>query len=289
MATKIQQKNERVNRQCVQLQQWLYNNGLRSSILKGQAVGAYYGSIAHLRQSGDIDVYVDCGMRRAMKFITEKFGSVQYDYINAHIPMYEDTEVELHWRVQMMTKLTTNFCLQNWLKIQDGEIFCQHDKIQMVAPSLKFNRFYILLHAYNHMIGEGLGFRQLMDYYFILKQDALDEFEKDELMRLFGKFGMKKFVRAVMWIMLVVFRLEKKYLLCEVDQKEGRFVLKEVMHGGNFGHHDNRMKSIGSGKWVSVTRSIQHSARLSVHYPSVFWLPIWIVFHFIWKRTVRKV
>ena len=36
MATKIQQRNEVVNRQCVDLQKRLSDDGVRSSILKGQ-------------------------------------------------------------------------------------------------------------------------------------------------------------------------------------------------------------------------------------------------------------
>ena len=42
MAAKIQQRNEVVNRQCVELQAKLSANGLRSSILKGQGVAALY-------------------------------------------------------------------------------------------------------------------------------------------------------------------------------------------------------------------------------------------------------
>ena len=42
MAAKIQQRNEVVNRQCVELQKRLSANGLRCSILKGQGVAALY-------------------------------------------------------------------------------------------------------------------------------------------------------------------------------------------------------------------------------------------------------
>lgn len=58
MAAKIQQRNEIVNRQCVDLQKRLSADGFRSYIMKGQAIGSLYGSLASLRQSGDIDVYL---------------------------------------------------------------------------------------------------------------------------------------------------------------------------------------------------------------------------------------
>ena len=58
MAAKIQQKNQLVNRQCVELQSKVSSDGFRSFIMKGQANGALYGSLQMLRQSGDIDIYL---------------------------------------------------------------------------------------------------------------------------------------------------------------------------------------------------------------------------------------
>lgn len=69
---------------------------------------------------------------------------------------------------------------------------------------------------------------------------------------LFRKFGMERFVGAVMWIMQEVFWLERECLLCEPDEKEGRYILGEVMAGGNFGHHDERIRKVGRGKWFEV-------------------------------------
>lgn len=60
MAAKIQQRNEVVNRQCVELQKRLSKEGLRSCILKGQAVAYLYDeNLSGLRQSGDIDAWLD--------------------------------------------------------------------------------------------------------------------------------------------------------------------------------------------------------------------------------------
>lgn len=35
-------------------------------------------------------------------------------------------------------------------------------------------------------------------------------------------------------------------------EKEGRYILAEVMAGVNFGHHDERIRKVGKGKWQSV-------------------------------------
>lgn len=295
MAAKIQQRNEVVNRQCVDLQAKLSAEGLRSSILKGQGVASLYSAhLRGLRQSGDIDVYVDCGMEKAMEYARGKFSEVEYDYINAHLLIYTDTEVELHWRIGYMVNLFKNRKLQGWVKSHEDSVFggkACFDAGEITVPTAEFNAFYILLHAFNHVNSEGLGLRQLMDYYFVLRDAQTKGFsgsKVQEFQALLKEFGMMKFARGVMWLLHEVFGMERECMICEPDEKEGRFLLNEVMTGGNFGHHDERMKKIGTGKMVSVMNEVQHSMSIASHYPSaVFWRPIWIVYHFVWKRLKR--
>ena len=79
MAAKIQQRNELMNRRCVEAQRMLTEEGMKSCILKGQGVARYYklkdeslelraNSLGMLRQSGDIDVWVDGGMEKALRW-----------------------------------------------------------------------------------------------------------------------------------------------------------------------------------------------------------------------------
>ena len=90
----------------------------------------------------------------------------------------------------------------------------------------------------------------------------------------------------MMWIMGYVFGLEREKMLYEPDEKEGRYILNEVMQNGNMGHHDHRIKQISKNTRVqTVAASIQHTWHLVTHYPSEFlWSPVWIAWHFCWKR-----
>ena len=183
MAAKIQQRNEVVNRQCVELQQMLLKEGFQTSILKGQGVGALYKSMASdaptasdlsmLRQSGDIDLWIQGGMQKAYDYCKDKFGSFDYDYINAHTPFYSDTEVELHWRVHSLPNPFANKRLQRWFAEHEEELLNGTAELKgsgsVTVPSNEFNAFFILLHCYHHMFESGLGLRQLMDYYFVLE------------------------------------------------------------------------------------------------------------------------
>ena len=305
VAAKIQQRNELMNRRCVEVQRMLAKEGMRMSILKGQGVARYYklkdeslvlraNSLGMLRQSGDIDVYVPCGMEKAMAYVRKKYGKVEYDYINAHVPMFDDVEVEMHWRVGAMTNLFRNRRLQRWLEREEtkemilgGKADLKPSETTIIVPTMEFNAFYLMLHCYHHVFESGLGLRQLMDYYFLLM--ARNNLNLDlNINELFRKFGMERFVGAVMWIMQEVFGLERECLLCEPNEKEGRYVLAEVMAGGNFGHHDERIRKVGRGKWVEVFTKIQHAMHLLRKYPSeALWMPVWMVYHFIWKKRFR--
>lgn len=300
MAAKIQQRNEVVNRQCVELQKRLADDGMQSAILKGQGVGALYHAsfntnLSLLRQSGDIDIWVSCGMQKALEYVNRKYGECEYDYINAHVPCYQDTEVELHWRVQSLSNLIMNRRLQRWLESPEiqravvGGNITLADGHSIVVPTAVFNAFYILLHCYHHMMDSGLGLRQLMDYYFVLKSFTFKPEDKEYLTRLFKKFGIKKFASAVMWLMMKVFGLSETMLICEPSEHDGIFIRTQVMETGNFGHYDERILRIGKGKVNAIMSTLQYNVRLLSHYPSeMLWNPLWIIWHFIWKRTSAK-
>lgn len=332
-AALIQQQNQKVNKQCVEVCNKLQEAGFKCSILKGQGIAQLYNEgprtkderqdesnfLAMFRQSGDIDVWVDGGMKKAIAWAKKEYGDVEFDYINAHLPMYKDTEVELHWRVQSLDNLWKNKKLQRWLEEHKKELLNTTADLpdgagSIPVPSPTFNSFYVLLHCYHHMFTEGLGLRQVMDYYFVLQSrrptptPSLNS--EGNLETTLREFGMLKFAKAMMWVLQHVFeennvdeerrtknedskdnwRERYPWMIVEPDENEGRFLLKELMLNGNFGHFDKRVKKVSKNKKIqSVWTNIQHTFHLASHYPSeCFWNPIWIAWHFVWKRTVGR-
>ena len=184
LAESVKQRNDLMNRRCVEVQKMLAREGMGSCILKGQGVARLYDfndnvnlndKLGAYRQSGDIDIYVPCGMDKALRWCRKKYGEVEFDYINAHVPVFKDVEVELHWRLQSMTNLFRNRRLQRWLEREETKEMILGDKADLkpsetslTVPSLDFNAFYLILHCYHHVFESGLGLRQLMDYYFLL-------------------------------------------------------------------------------------------------------------------------
>lgn len=293
LTTQIHQRNEVLNFCCIEALSRLKQEGFKACVLKGQGVAQLYGSeLSMLRQSGDIDLWVNGGMKRALAWARASYGNIAFDYINAHLPMFKETEVELHWRIQSMCNLNRNKKLQRWMIDHEEELMNTIIELPngvgpVSAPSLIFNRYYILLHCYSHIFSEGLGLRQIMDLYFVLAQNDFDNSKDSEFKEFFlDGLGLRRFASAMMWIMGYVFGLERMAMLCEPDEKEGRFILSEVMQNGNMGHYDTRIKRVSKNERVqSVAATIQHTWHLATHYPSeFFWTPVWIAWHFFWKR-----
>ena len=343
MAAQINMKNELVNEQCMELQKRLAAEGFRSSILKGQGVAALYRlhendndpsassgtnenccqdgplhpkpstiNLSGFRQSGDIDIYVDCGREKAIEFARSVQGDVDWDYKHLHLKVYEDTAVEMHYVPEVFLNLRKNRKLQKWFRENQRLIFNEYEdenknksslpigedrgeNPRFVCPSVEFNLFYILLHTYRHFLYEGVGMRQLMDYFFVLQTNGSKGKEgiesKERVLTVIKQFGMTRFVKGVMWIMKEVFGMSEQLLLVEPDEKEGRYILSEVMTGGNFGHHDERLatKTKTKTKTAAVKKILKHNMHLLTHYPGdTLWAPVWIVYHWMWKRGFQR-
>lgn len=317
ISEQIRQGNLSLTKRCKELQGKLVEIGHESSILKGQGVALYYDEpLRDLRQSGDIDVYVGCGLKGAME-IAHRLGveKPEWDYKHLHLDVFEDAEVEMHYRVEVLLNLRKNRRLQKWFRKHQDAIFNANDNLDLnsntdrtndtnrfVTPMVEFNVFYILLHIYRHFLYEGVGMRQIVDYYFVLKN--LNEnlnlnvndnhnsntnhtnranFATDAV----KEFGMERFAKGLMWVMHEGLGMPREWMLWEPEEKEGKYILEEVMAGGNFGHHDERLQH-GVGKWNTVKQVCKHNWHLMRHYPAdVVWAPVWFVWHKCWKLKTK--
>lgn len=295
VAQLIEQQNHVMDERCLEVLQILSDNGLNGSVLKGQGIAKLYdvgwkkedgrGDLSALRQSGDIDVYVDCGFRKALSTVQKLKGLTvkSWDYKHLHLNIWKDTTIEVHYRVEVLLNLWKNRKLQKWFKEHETLIYSKNNGF--TTPTTIFNVFYILLHIYRHFLYEGVGFKQIVDYYFVVKN--LDDNHNDNsvvvALDAVQEFGMEKFAKGLMWVMQEALGMPREWMLWEPDKKEGEYILSQVMQGGNFGHYDERLKH-GGGKWNTVIQVCKHNWHLLRHYPTdVIWAPVWFVWHKCWK------
>ena len=281
----IKQQNRYLDEQTATIWKKLEEDGLKAAILKGQGVATLYGKLAAYRQSGDIDIWVKGGYQKVCDYVQRTYPTDDVAYHRFHYDFFKDIEVELHHRPTLMRNLLDDRKLAKWYNSFEPDSFTYLDNKGFAVPPVEFNRVFILTHIYRHFLFEGIGLRQVMDYYFVLANEELkDNSEKLKVWEMFRTLRMMRFAEAMMWILHAVFGLEDKYLICGMNEKEGRFVLSEISETGNFGQTDKRFK--GMSKFRRMTK---HGIHLLLHYPSeVIWTPIWLLYHKVWKWDKKR-
>ena len=169
-------------------------------------------------------------------------------------------------------------CFANALDVQGAEE-------RIPVPTLKLNRVFILVHIYRHLFSEGIGLRQLLDYYYVLNQGFTEE-ERRETLQVLASLKMLRFAGAVMYVLQRVFGMDDRYLLLPSDEKEGRFLLNEIMLSGNFGHYDERIKrNKKDGELNIFLRRVTRNFRFLKCYPSeVLWSPLFKIWHYVMRQ-----
>ena len=152
-------------------------------------------------------------------------------------------------------------------------------------PSLAFDRVYILLHCYRHMCGHGVGLRQIMDYFYVLRQGFTEEERRDSVYWI-KHLGMKRFADGLMWVLQHYLGIDERYLLMAPDEKEGRFILGEVMQTGNMGHSDSRNWGASKSAKSRFIRNFRRDLYLVGHYPQeALWQPVFSVWLYLWRLS----
>lgn len=282
----IRQQNQRVDQQCEQLSLWFKQKGFSNCIIKGQGVARLY-SQPETRQSGDIDIWIDGSRDELVKLMCSNGVEVTYvDYVNCHAAFFKDVEVEVHFRPTWFFNPYINRKVQKWIRKNKAEQMTHYDEqVGFNYPTVEFNLVFSLIHIYRHVLFEGIGLRQMTDYYFILQHSTVDE--RQRAFMLLRKFGVGKFVGAVMFVMQRVYCLDESLMLCRINEKQGKLLLDEILRGGNFGQHDDRIKHVDiQQRWRNGWENFKRDMRFIKDYPcEVMWMPVWKVWHYFWRMS----
>lgn len=282
MALKVEKRNKVVNGQCVELQKRLAEDGFRSRILKGQGVAMYYpDELRNLRQSGDIDVWVDGSKDDIMRYVNAVCRGGTAGDLHVAMDVFEGTGVEVHFTPSVLSGKRRNRMLQTWFE-QQKEAQFRNEVNGIVTPDVAFNVVCLLLHIFRHYMYEGIGLRQLTDYYFVLKAangtscDGSVRKEINNAVQFVEDLGIEKFASALMWVLKYVFVGADASLSIDLpfepDEKRGKRLLAVVMEGGNFGRFTEKYKVTGWDKpWSRFCRYVKRNGYMMKDYPCEVW------------------
>ena len=171
-AQQIRRQNMMVNAVAGKLFSMLWEDGLRCCILKGQGNALMYPN-PYSRNPGDIDVWIDASRERIMEYTQKKF-ELEDDIRLQHLETSLDgVPVELHFFPCSMNNPIYHARLQKWFR-RNADLQCSNvvglpDGAGDIAiPTTAFNVVYQLTHLYHHFFDEGIGMRQIIDYYHVV-------------------------------------------------------------------------------------------------------------------------
>ena len=179
-AQQIRRQNMKVNAVANKLFSMLREDGMRCCILKGQGNALMYPN-PYSRTPGDIDVWVNASRKRIMEYASKKF-ELGEDIRLQHLETSLDgVPVELHFFPCSMNNILYHARLQKWFR-RNADLQCSHivglpDGTGDIAiPTTAFNVVYQLTHLYHHFFDEGIGMRQIIDYFLVVKDFSKNVF-----------------------------------------------------------------------------------------------------------------
>ena len=294
-AQQIRRQNMKVNAVVGKLFSMLREDGFRCCILKGQGNALMYPN-PYSRTPGDIDVWVNASREQITEYAKKHFeigDDIRYHHLETSL---DGVPVELHFFPGIMNNPIYNARLQKWFRrnadLQCSNVVSLPDGIGEIAiPTTAFNVIYQLTHLYHHFFDEGIGMRQIIDYYYVVISDYLlvinDESLgiRDTLHRELKHLGLWKFAGAVMYVLHETLGLSEEKMIAPMDEKRGKLLLAEILNGGNFGRHFTKyghftQQGMAKKYFLKIWRNM-HFVRF---YPAeVLSEPIFRTWHFFWR------
>ena len=250
-AQQIRRLNMNVNGVAAKLYSMLKEDGLRCCILKGQGNALMYGN-PYSRNPGDVDVWVNASREVIMEYGRRNFDledDIRYQHLETTM---DGVPVELHFMPCVMNNPIYNARLQKWFR-RNADLQCSNvvelpdGAGEIAVPTTAFNVVYQLCHLYHHFFDEGIGMRQMVDYYYVLVKSEERRVKNctategmanvTSLQRELKYLGLWKFAGAVMYVLHVALGLPEERMIRSMDVKRGELLLSEILNGGNFGKH----------------------------------------------------
>ena len=168
----LRKANARLDKAAVEVAEWFGRKGFRTCVLKGQGNALLYPPGME-RTPGDIDLWVDGGDRKVVSFVRSLSPDENVIYHHIGFPEYNGVEVEVHFRPSFLFCFRHNRRLQEYYERVMDEQFSHRvmlgAKGEIAIPTAEFNLIFQLTHIFTHLMNEGIGLRQLLDYFFLLK------------------------------------------------------------------------------------------------------------------------
>lgn len=285
----IRKRNLMMNEAAHSIYERLSNDGFRCFVLKGQGNAIMYPN-PYSRTPGDVDLLL-CADRKTIDSYLESHFNIESKNLQHAEFEYHGACVEAHYFPAYMNNMFYNRRLQRWFK-KNNDLQCSNivelpDGAGNIAvPTSSYNVIFQLCHLYEHFFDEGIGMRQIIDYYYVVINDELLVI-RDALQKELKHLGLWKFAGAVMYVLHETLGISEERMIASMDRKRGQLLLAEIIDGGNFGKYFTKYGSfthqkMGKKYFLKIWRNL-HFVRF---YPAeALAEPLFRTWHFLWRKT----
>ncbi len=295
--------NHQVDKAATIASEKFLRKGFDNCILKGQGNALLYPH-PELRISGDVDIWlrpnnsqqldldssnfkyhtldsaIDYDTRQIISYVRQFTPNAKTMYHHIHFVEINGAPIEVHYRPSWMSfpKYNRRQQIYFYNKFQDRI----KTDLNFYIPDFEFNLIFQLGHIYRHVLYEGIGLRQLIDYYYLLKKGH-KKYDANNLTKIIKHLGLIKITGGVMWIMNQVLGLDEKYLAYPMNEKIGNLILSEIIEGGNFGQYSDDKPS-ATGTLKHNYQRIKRDIRMASYFPSeCLSEPFFRIWHYFWR------
>ena len=227
-------------------------------VLKGAAAAQYYPA-PELRQMGDIDILVPPrDFERAYGLLCRsgyRDHQTPDDSSRRHVGFTDTkgTEIELHRYFSLSGKTESE-------KLLDSMIFdgMEHARVSVVCgysvPVLPpLENGLVLLEHIEHHLGSGLGLRQIVDWFYFVRNECDDAFWNETFGAAAEAVGMKKLAVVLTKMCVKYLGLNGSVTWCDgADDGLVDELTEYIMKKGNFGRKIEKNRNVT----VSITHHL---------------------------------
>ena len=235
-------KNEQIFQGQKSLVKLLEENKIDYAIIKGFTAAVNYTK-PELRTLGDVDFLVRKTDFQNVKnlLVKNQYKLIQEEENHFHCSLKKDGVLfEMHFELSEFPNTELGENLRDYLdNALDDVVEYEFQGEKFKGLNTKFQMFSLLLHMERHMSKDGLGLRQLLDFYFFAENHP-GVMQDEEYVCLLKEYGL--FKMASVCIDLV----DKYFYDKEFDNKTADMLMEMSLKRGNFGIKNTHDESLSN-------------------------------------------
>ena len=221
-ADRIEKANAKMNKTIVKLWRYFEEKGITTVLQKGQGSAQMYPDPA-LRECGDIDIYFPDNVDNPLAGIADADcekrpdGSVFYTVDGIVVEQHNHLlDIASPLRQRFIKKLIAD---KGFEKVRVGG----DDGVDVLVPAPEVNLLLISSHILKHILGVGIGLRQICDY-AVARRYYAGRVNPAEMQSIYRKAGIVKWSKYLDGFLTPVYGGKKSNILLDI-----------ILKGGNFG------------------------------------------------------